>query len=377
MNIKKLNEICLNITDGTHSTVIDDSCGDCHLLSCKNVKDGKISISSSDRIINSDTLFQLRKRTKMNSGDVVLTTVGTIGESSVIEQDDPKYEFQRSVAILKPNNYLILSKYLHYFLISKIGQSNIRTRIKGAAQPCLFLNDLKEIEIDLPSLHEQQHIVNTIGSVDDLIENYQSQIYNICALLERALDVYKTKCFISEYNPIIIKSGIKKFDKEKTYLDTSCIEGINNISSGELITVEKRPSRANMQPKSNSVWFAKMKGSNKIIVITEYDDDLLNNHILSTGFLGIKSTDSLPLSLLTAIIISSDFKIQRDLNSVGTTMAGVNYETFLKIQVPQLDKNEITIFDKKYHSLVIQLSYLRKKINFLKKAKEKLLKKYF
>ena len=58
-------------------------------------------------------------------------------------------------------------------------------------------------------------------------------------------------------------------------------------------------------------------------------------------------------------------------------MAGVNYETFLKIQVPQLDKNEITIFDKKYHSLVIQLSYLRKKINFLKKAKEKLLKKYF
>ena len=182
---------------------------------------------------------------------------------------------------------------------------------------------------------------------------------------------------MSEYNPIIIKSGIIKFDKEKTYLDTSCIEGINNISSGELIIVEKRPSRANMQPKSNSVWFSKMKDSNKIIVITEYDDVLINNHILSTRFLGIKSSDSLPLSLLTAIIISNDFKIQRDLNSIGTTMAGVNNETLLKLQVPQLDKNEVIVFDKKYHSLVIQLSYLRRKINFLKKAKEKLLQKYF
>lgn len=202
-------------------------------------------------------------------------------------------------------------------------------------------------------------------------------MYNICSLLKQAIAIYKTKCFISEYNPIIIKSGIIKFDKEKIYLDTSCVEGINNISSGELITNERRPSRANMQPKSDSVWFAKMKGSNKIIVITEYDDDLLNNHIFSTGFLGIKSSNSLPLSLLTAIIISTDFKIQRDLNSVGTTMAGVNNETFLKIQVPQLKKSEVIAFDEKFGPLVIQLSYLRRKIILLKKAKEKLLKKYF
>ena len=132
-----------------------------------------------------------------------------------------------------------------------------------------------------------------------------------------------------------------------------------------------------MQPKSDSVWFAKMKDSNKIIVITKYDGDLLNKHILSTGFLGIKSSDTLPLSLLTAIIISNDFRIQRDLNSIGTTMAGVNNETFLKILVPQLDKNEVIAFDKKYNSLVIQLSYLRRKINHLKMIKEKLLKKYF
>ena len=162
MNIKKFNDICLNITDGTHSTVVDNPLGSYYLLSCKNVKDGHINITSSDRKIDSNTINQLRKRTKMNKGDVVLTTVGTIGESSVIEYENPNYEFQRSVAIIKPNNNIVESKYLHYYLISPLGQSIVKSRIKGAAQPCLFLNDIKDIEINLPSLIEQQHIVNTL-----------------------------------------------------------------------------------------------------------------------------------------------------------------------------------------------------------------------
>ena len=161
--MKKLNDICLNITDGTHSTVIDNPSGNGFLLSCKNVKDGHICITSSDRKIDSNTINQLRKRTKMNKGDVVLTTVGTIGESSVVKFENPNFEFQRSVAIIKPNNSIIESEYLHYYLISPLGQRVVKSRIKGAAQPCLFLTDLKNIEINLPSLYKQQHIVNIRG----------------------------------------------------------------------------------------------------------------------------------------------------------------------------------------------------------------------
>ena len=162
MDTKKLNDICLNITDGTHSTVKDDNAGNSYLLSCKNVKDGKIIFDENDRKINDSTILQLRKRTKMSLNDVVLTTVGTIGESSVINIDNPIFEFQRSVAIIKANPSFILPKYLQYFFSSSIGQSSIKSRIKGAAQPCLFLNDLKDIEIDLPFIANQQHIVNTV-----------------------------------------------------------------------------------------------------------------------------------------------------------------------------------------------------------------------
>ena len=132
-----------------------------------------------------------------------------------------------------------------------------------------------------------------------------------------------------------------------------------------------------MQPIKNSVWFAKMKGSNKKLIITDSDSDLINNYILSTGYLGVEASTKLPLSLLSAIIISDDFNEQRDLNSVGTTMAGVNNETFSKILVPKLSEDELLIYNKKYSPLIDELSLLRKKINELKIIKSKLLDKYF
>lgn len=155
------------------------------------------------------------------------------------------------------------------------------------------------------------------------------------------------------------------------------MEGINNILCVSPIDFEHRPSRANMQPKISSVWFARMKGANKILLITQIDKDILSNCILSTGFLGINESNDIPLSLLLAIISTKDFLIQRDLNSVGTTMAGINNNTVLKIKVPYLNKSEIEDFDFFAHPLIDKLSSIRRQLNKLLGLKHLLLNKYF
>ena len=223
----------------------------------------------------------------------------------------------------------------------------------------------------------EYNIINTIGSIDDLIDNYNKQVDIICLILEQNLLKYNDKITIDNYNPTIIKSGIKPFHLTKIYLDTSCVNNLNKIEGKEVVSYKERPSRANMQPIANSIWFAKMKGSNKKILISNLDKDLINNYVLSTGFLGIKESNKLPLSFLTAVIISNEFNIQRDLNSVGTTMAGVNNETFSKILVPKLSSEEVKIFNEENKCFIEQLSYLRKKINALNSIKTLLLNKYF
>ena len=271
-----------------------------------------------------------------------------------------------------------LPQYIYYLFKTNSFQSFITaTGMSSATQPNIRISDLLKYSVNkFHTLTEQQHIVNTIGSLDNLIENYDNQISKLLNILEISLSD-KSRVPFEYYKPQIVKSGIKKYNNTKNYLDTSSVEGINNILEFDSFSFEERPSRANMGPLSDSIWFAKMKGSKKVIIVTNKDDDLLNNYIFSTGYLGIKATNELPLSFLMGIISSPNFFVQRDLNSIGTTMAGVNNETFNKIMVPKLSNEEIKYFDEKFAPLVIHLASYRRKIKKLKKLKILLLNKYF
>lgn len=183
-----LDDICLNICDGVHNTVIDTPDENYYLLSAKNVKDGNIIISNVDRTISLETLNRLRKRTKMSKGDVVVTTVGTIGEVALITDDNPNYEFQRSVGILKPNKEIIDSRYLKFVLQSNSMQTYLSNNATGAAQPCLFISFLKKIKVEFPNIGTQRKIAEVLSTYDDLIENNNKRI----ELLENmAQELYK------------------------------------------------------------------------------------------------------------------------------------------------------------------------------------------
>ena len=174
---RHLKELCLNITDGVHSTVIDDPNGDYLLLSCKNIKNDRINISDSDRRISKETFDKLTKRTKIAKGDILLTTVGTIGEMAIIKDDNPNYDFQRSVGIIKPDPSKVVPAFLYYAIKNEISQIN--TLVKGAVQKCLFIGDIKEIVIKCPSISMQKRISSILSSIDRKIELNDAVNYNL------------------------------------------------------------------------------------------------------------------------------------------------------------------------------------------------------
>lgn len=164
----KLEDVCIKITDGVHNTVIDDADSACFLLSCKNIKNSSIVINDNDRRISRETLINLRKRTQMSQGDVILSSVGTIGEAAIIKDENPNYEFQRSVAIFKPNFEKIISKFLYYSLI--YNKAAFQFLAEGAVQQCLFIAPLKNFPISLPPLDVQKRIAGILGALDDRID---------------------------------------------------------------------------------------------------------------------------------------------------------------------------------------------------------------
>ena len=138
-----LLEICEQITDGVHNSVKDEPDSDYMLLSCKNIVGGVLS-KNSYRSISKSTFESLRTRTRLAKGDVLLSSVGTIGEIAIVEDEPLNYEFQRSVAIVKPKK-----KVGTYFLYNALLASKTRLQhaAHGAVQQCLFIGDLKKFEV--------------------------------------------------------------------------------------------------------------------------------------------------------------------------------------------------------------------------------------
>lgn len=167
-DVKTLKECSTKITDGTHSTVKDNKDGEYYLLSCKNVKNGNVVLGEKERKIDLDTLKKLRKRTNMDIGDLLLTTVGTIGESAIVK--DLNFEFQRSVAIIKLYTKKVNKNFAYYITKDRYFKYQVSGRISGSVQKCLYLGDINNIKIPLPSLAEQKAIAKILSDLDEKIE---------------------------------------------------------------------------------------------------------------------------------------------------------------------------------------------------------------
>ena len=166
---KKLSDYCINITDGEHGSVEDAPNGEYYLLSNKNIINGEVIITPSDRKISEDSYKKINKRTKLEELDVLISTVGTLGKLAIVTEK-PNYEFQRSVGIIKCDKNKLLPQYLYYYLSLNSLQNRLINNSKGAVQKCIFINDLKELLVDIPSVSLQKLQINLLSYIDKKIK---------------------------------------------------------------------------------------------------------------------------------------------------------------------------------------------------------------
>lgn len=173
-------DISLNVTDGVHNTVNDDPEGEYLLLSCKNIKGGALSIGANDRRINSETFEKLRRRTKLAKGDVLISSVGTVGELLLLNTEPSNYEFQRSVAIIKPNPEIVSPAYLYEALVYK--KAELINAAHGAVQQCLFISDIAGFPIGIPTSKDLQKFDDIVSPMFDKITANEAETIRLSAL---------------------------------------------------------------------------------------------------------------------------------------------------------------------------------------------------
>ena len=126
----KIKDICVNISDGSHNPPKGIEYGDYLMLSSKNIFDDEITYDDP-RYLSKDEFDVENRRTKITKGDVLMTIVGTVGRTAVVGENQ-SFTLQRSVAVLRPNQEVCMSRYLMYALQGK--RLFIESQAKGVAQ---------------------------------------------------------------------------------------------------------------------------------------------------------------------------------------------------------------------------------------------------
>lgn len=161
---KKLGTVASLVKDGTHGTHADVEYGP-YLLSAKNIKDGKIIITNDDRKISYEDYKSIYKNYSLEKDDILLSIVGTIGRVAVMPQIED-IVFQRSVAILRFN---LDASYVYQYMNTNTFQNQLLKKQVVSAQPGIYLNDLKKLDMSIPSLEEQEKIASFFSLIDDKI----------------------------------------------------------------------------------------------------------------------------------------------------------------------------------------------------------------
>ena len=157
-------------------------------------------------------------------GDMLLTSVGTIGIPYIVRTDDYFYFKDGNLTWFRNFDDSLLSKFLCYWIGSKDGYGVLNNTTIGSSQKALTISSLKQIECPLPPIEVQNRIVDILSAYDALIENNQKQI----KLLEEAVQRLYKEWFVKFRFP--------------GYEDTPIVDGVpegwEKVPVGNLISYE-------------------------------------------------------------------------------------------------------------------------------------------
>lgn len=253
--IKTLKDLCESIRDGSHNPPKGISSSEYLMLSSQNVQNGYLEMDKVRYLSESDFIAE-DSRTKAKKGDVLLTIVGTIGRTCVLDGNEGKITFQRSVAILSPKAG-VDSRFLMYGLMSL--NDYLNNEATGAAQKGIYLKQLSRISLSIPPLSEQQRIVAILDTefakIEALKANVKKNLLNAKNLFSVALkkelmprqgwrsysigDLFEITDFVSNGSFASLRENVKYYNEPNYAVLVRLVDNSNGFDTSKFVYVDK------------------------------------------------------------------------------------------------------------------------------------------
>ncbi|MEJ1378937.1 MAG: restriction endonuclease subunit S [Candidatus Sedimenticola sp. (ex Thyasira tokunagai)] len=187
---RDLNSACSLITDGAHASPKTQIIGKPY-ITVKDIDEaGHIDLVDCKKISEEDFDNLIKGKCSPSEGAVLFSKDGTVGKVALVKGYEP-FVVLSSLAILEPQNELLVPEYLRWFMLSPVLQDYAIGKKTGAAIKRIVLRTIKSLEIPLPPLNEQKRIVAKLDAlftrIDAVITHLQETLELSKALFASAL----------------------------------------------------------------------------------------------------------------------------------------------------------------------------------------------
>lgn len=188
VELKRLGDVC-KIGDGLHGTPEYDENGEVYFINGNNVKGGKIQFDNNTKKINDMEYQKLRR--PFDNNTLFLSINGTIGNVAIYRNE--RIALGKSVAYFNIMTDKLNSKYLFYTLQSAKAQIYFKNSVTGGTIKNLGLKALREFQIQIPPLEEQERIVEILDRFDKLCNDLSEGLPAEIDARQKQYEYYRDK----------------------------------------------------------------------------------------------------------------------------------------------------------------------------------------
>jgi type I restriction enzyme S subunit len=137
------------------------------ILRVNNVRHGRITIEDALRV--SPDIEARYVRSRLRGGEIVLTLVGSLGESAIVPPELAGWNVARAVGVIPVANRTD-TPWVEFCLRAPLLQHYIRIWATTTVQATFNLRDVAKLPIPMPPPTEKRAIACILGALDDKIE---------------------------------------------------------------------------------------------------------------------------------------------------------------------------------------------------------------
>lgn len=166
-----------------------------------------------------DNVFPSISRYIVNTNDLILSIVGTVGLVSIVDEYFNNASLTENCVKLTGLDEKD-AKYLYYYLLSQYGKEEIKARTVGAVQPKLPLYNIEKIQIRWFDKLIREKIVTCLSTLDDKIQLNNQTNQNLESIAQAIF-----KSWFVDFEPVRAKIAAKQTGQDLEFAAMCAISG--------------------------------------------------------------------------------------------------------------------------------------------------------